>query len=142
MAEKFHFDLADYDDADYTVFVLARPGTDWQAFNLKLAADYKIPADIQNLMVSLVPIKKIHFYKNLNDNNLANLLVLLSGGIIALVLSCISYINLNSILASSRFRELGIRKAIGGNRRQIRRIVITSYSIHYTKLYEEISRVS
>ncbi len=129
MAEKFHFDLADYDDADYTVFVLARPGTDWQAFNLKLAADYKIPADIQNLMVSLVPIKKIHFYKNLNDNNLANLLVLLSGGIIALVLSCISYINLNSILASSRFRELGIRKAIGGNRRQIRRMLLADAAL-------------
>ncbi len=108
-----------YNNLAYNVFVLLQPGTDIQKLNLKIAEDYHMPVDIENIRVELIPIKRIHLHESISENNLSNLIIILIGGIVALILSCFSYINLTSILFSMRRHEVGIKKVNGGASKDI-----------------------
>lgn len=119
MAQKFRWNLTDYDNMDFDVYALTNEGTDIPSLNNKIAQQYDIPVDIIDYRVALVPIKRIHLHETLDENNLSNLLIILIGGIVALVLSCFSYVNLTAILFSTRKKEVGIKKVNGSGRREI-----------------------
>ncbi len=74
----------------------------------------------------LQPISELHYtghYGNFNDNDSANRSILTGLGVVALfllLLGCINFINLTTAQASQRAREIGIRKAMGVSRGQLR----------------------
>lgn len=116
MAEQLGWNTDEYYDTSYNVFTLTKKGTDIPGLNNKIAATYKIPVDIENVAIALVPIKRVHLYENISQNTKASLLILLVGGILALLISCFNYINLSSILFSTRSKEVGINKTIGAGK--------------------------
>ena len=73
---------------------------------------------------SLQPVTEIHLTSNLdgefkrNGNPLA-VKAFTFVGIMLLIIAWVNYINLSSIKAAERFREIGIRKTLGSSRRQI-----------------------
>ncbi|RVU02745.1 ABC transporter permease [Mucilaginibacter limnophilus] len=72
----------------------------------------------------LQPLKDIHFNSeyatfNYRTANLTTLYGLLAIAAFLLVLGCINFINLTTAQAVNRAKEIGIRKTIGGNRKQI-----------------------
>ena len=119
LAQRFNWKLDSYESSDYVIYALTRPGTDFKALNSKIASTLEIPVPIENLKAALVPIKRIHLKENIIQNNQANLYLLLVGGILTLIISCFNYINLNTILFSTRTKEVGIKKSFGANKRMI-----------------------
>ena len=68
----------------------------------------------------LQPVADIHLRPDNEDNSaIRSLTLYLSLGIIILIIACINYVNLATARSSIRMREIGIRKTIGAQRRQL-----------------------
>jgi len=68
----------------------------------------------------LQPVTDIHLRPDNKDNSaIRSLTLYLSLGIIILIIACINYVNLATARSSIRMREIGIRKTIGAQRRQL-----------------------
>ncbi len=72
----------------------------------------------------LQPLSELHFDTRFSNYNYrvisrGTIKAMSLVGIFILLISCINFINLNTALATFRFKEVGVRKALGGNRRQL-----------------------
>ena len=110
-----HWDYKEYNGTNYNIYVFMSPDANHKAINAKILSLYKIPVEMEQISVILMPIKDIHL-RGTWENNRGKLLGFLIGGLFVLVTSCFNYINLTNILFSTRARETGIRKVNGGNR--------------------------
>jgi putative ABC transport system permease protein len=108
----------EYASTAYNAFVLLRPGTNVSLLNEKILKNYKIPVQIDNIAAFLLPLKEIHF-RGTFENTMGKLLVFLLGGLFVILISCLNYINLSTILFSMRTKETGIRKVNGARRKHI-----------------------
>jgi putative ABC transport system permease protein len=102
----------EYNSTAYNSYVLLKPGTDLRSMNEKIRKSYKIPVQIENISAYLLPLKEIHF-KGTFENTKGKLMVFLLGGLFVLLISCLNFINLTTILFSARTRETGIHKVNG-----------------------------
>ncbi len=72
------------------------------------------------IVASLQPLQDIHLkYDGDSDNTRTNLYVFGVVAILILIISCVNYVNLTTAQASSRFKEIGVRKILGGLRKQL-----------------------
>ncbi len=108
----------EYHGTMYNGYVLLRPGTNVTLLNEKILTNYKIPVPIDNIAAFLLPLKEIHFNGTF-ENTKGKLLVFLLGGLFVILISCLNYINLSTILFSLRTKETGIRKVNGARRKHI-----------------------
>ncbi len=108
----------EYSSNAYSAFVLLRPGTNVSLLNEKILRSYKIPIQIENIAAFLLPLKEIHFNGTF-ENTKGKLFVFLLGGLFVILISCLNYINLSTILFSMRTKETGIRKVNGARRKHI-----------------------
>jgi putative ABC transport system permease protein len=79
--------------------------------------DFIIGCEIQNL-------KDIHFHNKAlfelgTTSDIRSIYILSSIGLAILLIACFNYINLATARASSRFREIGIRKVVGAHRHNL-----------------------
>ncbi len=105
----------EYNSTAYNSYVLLKPGTDLTQLNDKIRKLYKIPVPIENISAYLLPLKEIHF-RGTFENTRGKLMVFLLGGLFVLLISCLNFINLTTILFSSRTRETGIHKVNGARK--------------------------
>lgn len=85
----------------------------WANYNEKYAGSSRIDALLQ-------PLSKIHLYYSADsENTRTNIFVFGIIALLILVISCINYINLSVAGASSRFKEIGVRKVLGASRKQL-----------------------
>ena len=69
---------------------------------------------------SLQPIQDIHLYYSENSNTLrTNIYVFSIIALLILIISCVNYVNLTTAQATSRFKEVGVRKVLGAARGQL-----------------------
>lgn len=119
LADKLpHWDYKEYNGTNYSNYVFMSPDANYRAINAKILSLFKIPVEIEQISVILMPIKDIHL-RGTWENNRGKLLGFLIGGLFVLITSCFNYINLTNILFSTRARETGIRKVNGGNRSNV-----------------------
>jgi putative ABC transport system permease protein len=72
------------------------------------------------ITASLQPIEDVHIrYDDDSERTRTNLYVFGFVSILILVISCVNYINLTTAQASSRFKEMGVRKVLGALKRQL-----------------------
>ncbi|WP_028297218.1 ABC transporter permease [Olivibacter sitiensis] len=84
----------------------------------KINADYA--AFGMRIDVSLQALPDIHLLHSDNATTLrTNLYVFALVTVLILVISCFNYINLSTALASTRFKEIGVRKVLGARRLQL-----------------------
>lgn len=70
--------------------------------------------------VSLQPIRDIHLYYSGNSGTLrANIYVFSIVALLILIISCVNYVNLTTAQATTRFKEVGVRKLLGAARGQL-----------------------
>jgi ABC-type antimicrobial peptide transport system permease subunit len=74
--------------------------------------------------LSLEPLKEMHYderYGNFNGRTFSKDLILALSiiGIFLLVIACVNFINITTAQAINRAREVGVRKVLGGNRKQL-----------------------
>ena len=72
------------------------------------------------LIASLQPLQQVHLkYEDDSDNLKTNLYVFGIVAVLILIISCVNYVNLTTVQASSRFKEIGVRKYLGALRKQL-----------------------
>jgi predicted permease len=72
----------------------------------------------------LQPLKEIHFdsrYGNLGDHSTSKTILWTLGfiGVLIIIMASINFVNLSTAQAVGRSREVGVRKVLGGSRRQL-----------------------
>jgi len=69
---------------------------------------------------SLQPIQDIHLYYSGDSGTLrTNIYVFSVVALLILIISCVNYVNLTTAQATSRFKEVGVRKVLGAARSQL-----------------------
>ncbi|MGD9344675.1 MAG: ABC transporter permease [Candidatus Aminicenantes bacterium] len=82
------------------------------------------PEDLKNFEVSLQPIKDIHLRSRIRDQESSKMEIryiylFMSIALVILLIACINYMNLTTARSATRAREIGIRKVVGANRKQL-----------------------
>jgi len=110
------------------LFVRLKPGTSVAALASRLSKIYKAHQDAGDdtkARIGLQPLSDLHFdseYDGFDDGRTAHkptLYGLMAVAAILLLLACVNFINLTTAQAAQRAREIGVRKAMGGGRRQL-----------------------
>ena len=108
-------------------YILVEPGTDMApilAEASRLENEYfQVPGS--SYKVQAQPITDIHLYSNLDvgewgiNGSAANVYAVIIVGLIVLLLGCFNFINLVTAQAGKRVKEVGLRKTLGGTRKQL-----------------------
>lgn len=95
-------------------------------FNKKLEAfvTRHLPPDHAGYNLVLEPISEMHYdsrFGNFNGRTFSKDLITALNliGLFLVVVACVNFINLSTAQAINRAREVGVRKVLGGNRRQL-----------------------
>jgi putative ABC transport system permease protein len=143
----FSMDNVDYGWNNYLshnfyTYLLLRPGTDYKAFEkkfLEYTERYVIPQAKQLMQISsisdfekagnrleysLMPLTKIHLYSDRQfelsaGGNIQYVYIFSVVAIIILLIACINFMNLATARSANRAREVGIRKVLGTEKRQL-----------------------
>lgn len=68
----------------------------------------------------LQPVRDIHLYYSANSDTLrTNIYVFSVVALLILIISCVNYVNLTTARATTRFKEIGVRKVLGAARSQL-----------------------
>jgi predicted permease len=109
----------------YTFIVLPKEWT-VDKFNreLKIFSKKHKPAEYAQDSYVLQPLKEIHFderFGNYGGHTFSHSLITALSliGIFLLVIACVNFINLATAQAVNRSKEVGVRKVLGSNRRQL-----------------------
>ncbi|UCE06772.1 MAG: ABC transporter permease [bacterium] len=112
-------------------YILLQEGSDPEALESKIPAfldkyvykDYDIPDRYKNI-VSIQPLTDIHLHSHRNqeiESNSDIVYVILSSSIalLFLLIACINYMNLATARSGQRAKEVGMRKVVGAQRKQL-----------------------
>ncbi len=108
------------------IYCFTRRGFSVEKFNadLKIFAKKHKPAEYAKDGYIIQPLKEIHFddrFGNFNDHTFSHSLITALSliGIFLLVIACVNFINLATAQAVNRSKEVGVRKVLGSNRKQL-----------------------
>jgi putative ABC transport system permease protein len=115
----------------YGCYVLAKPNLNLESFNAQLrgfAKKMKSPENKDSHIIQ--PLSKVHFDTRVGNYGgktispeLIRALWLIATFI--LLIACVNFINLSTAQAANRAKEVGVRKVLGGNNRQLKTQFIT-----------------
>jgi len=118
----------EWNNPDYATFLFLRPGTNIRALSKKIDAwvnpsgNPGEQASQNTLHLRLEPLKKVHF--DTQAYNYANQLaitdfkyigIIITIAILVLLIACANYVNLVTAKASTRAKEVAVRKTIGAS---------------------------
>jgi putative ABC transport system permease protein len=127
---------------NFYTYLLLKEGTDYKAFEKhfsKYIADYVMPAAKQymhinsmeefkkagnNLEYTLMPLTKIHLYSDRSfelspGGNIKYVYIFSAVALFILIIACINFMNLTTARSANRAREVGIRKVLGTERKEL-----------------------
>ena len=115
-----------WDRHNYTTYVQLRKNSDAVAFASKIR---KILPELTHptnpLELEIQPLRRIYLHSHFEYDNHAitidiKILYILGGlALLILFIACVNFTNLTTALSSRRAREVGLRKMLGANRRQL-----------------------
>lgn len=82
------------------------------------------PESLRSIEIALQPIKDIHLHARIRGEESSRLEIryiylFMSIALVILLIACINYMNLTTARSATRAREIGIRKVVGANRKQL-----------------------
>ncbi len=114
-----------YSNSD-TTYIQLQQGYDYRELENKLPVflNKYAPKRYANYAGFLQPLKKIHLHSFFNfdiavTNDINNIYLFSAVALIILIIACINYMNLATARSFQRAKEVGMRKVVGAERRQI-----------------------
>ena len=109
---------------DFLTYIEFGDNVDVKAFEKKLQAFIEKHQNREADGHFLMPLKDIHLksrdnFEILKDSDLQNIHFLSLVAYLILVIACINYLNLTTAKALIRIKEIGVRKTLGANRKQL-----------------------
>lgn len=113
---------------DFTTYFRLRRGTDPTALEgrlLDLAKTYDQPGKRQNRF-AIQPLGKIHLFSRFNfdlaekNGDIRTVYLLSAIGLVILLVACFNFVNLFTARSATRAKEIGVRKVLGSERRDLR----------------------
>ncbi|MFI5159848.1 MAG: ABC transporter permease [Sphingobacteriales bacterium] len=137
LIHSYGYKEADYDfhDSDFWHYIQLKPGTDYKAFDAKMAAfserhfdGNKVSGSVEKFY--LQPLLKIHLYSDTEYENIETASSNVVWGLLIIALfiigiAWVNYINLATARASERALEVGVRKVTGATKGQLIRQFLT-----------------
>ncbi|MBN8857840.1 MAG: ABC transporter permease [Sphingobacteriales bacterium] len=119
--------LSSYGNNNLQIFVKLQPGVDYAQIAPKIRdIEHTEEGNINamNSYVTLQPMQRWHLYSNyINGKDTEGFLLYVRMfsiiGLLVLVIACINFINLTTARSEKRAREVGVRKAIGSQRKDL-----------------------
>jgi putative ABC transport system permease protein len=114
-----------YWDANYTTYLLLKDKNLIAQLQAKLPSFMKKEIEGQGATINfyLEPFNSIHLYSPYGgfepNNNIAYIYILAAVALLILVIACSTYINLSTARSIERAREVGVRKVIGADKKQL-----------------------
>jgi putative ABC transport system permease protein len=119
-----------WNNPNYTTFVLLKQGSDPSVLFQKIDAWVNPPSPEGNstrrLTLELEPLNKVHFNTTVYNfggqlavTDMKYIYIFAAIGFLVLVTACINYVNLATARATTRAREVGMRKSVGASFRQL-----------------------
>jgi putative ABC transport system permease protein len=115
-------DLDDMGNNFLYTYVLMNKGADIEEAGEKLTkflCEKQEDRDHKCTRYYLQPLKRIHLYPVWGGGPIRNVKIFSLIAFLILVIACINFINLSTALATGRFKEIGLKKVVGGNRRRL-----------------------
>ncbi len=101
-------------------FVQLQDGTDIASFSEKIVDTIVRHNPDNENTVLLQPLSRVHLYNPLgHPESLIFVLIFAAIGIIVLLIACINFMNLSTARSAKRAREVGIRKVVGADKKQL-----------------------
>jgi putative ABC transport system permease protein len=117
-----------WDSANDYSYLLLKPGADPKIVEKKMTAYLadlsKNDKSGSKSWFTLEPLTSVHLYSKLKDNlepsgNINYIYILGAVAMILLILACINFLNLVTAKAAERAHEIGVRKVMGAERKQL-----------------------
>jgi ABC-type antimicrobial peptide transport system permease subunit len=100
-----------------TTYVQLAPGTLAESVN-KTMEEYKKKVDPENTTVFfLQPLKNIHLYSIWGGGPIKNVRLFSAIAALLILIAAINFTNLSTAMSARRFREIGVKKTYGANRK-------------------------
>jgi putative ABC transport system permease protein len=118
--------LQTFNNTSCFTMVVLKPGTDLEGFNVKIADFVKRQTNngVTHRTLFLKKFNEIYLHGNyengvITGGRIAYIKLFSIIAVFILVIACINFMNLSTAKASRRIKEVGIKKAIGANRRAL-----------------------
>jgi putative ABC transport system permease protein len=121
----------EWNNPNYTTFVLLKPNASVASLQQKVN-DWVNPPSQSNpntanrLTLDLEPLNEVHFATNVFNyggklalTDIKYIYIFSAIGLLVLIIACINYINLATAKATTRAREVGMRKSVGASFKQL-----------------------
>jgi ABC-type antimicrobial peptide transport system permease subunit len=101
-------------------YVQLQEGTDLASLSEKIIDTIVRHRPDNKNTVLLQPLSRVHLYNPLgHPESLVFVLIFVAIGIIVLLIACINFMNLTTARSAKRAREVGIRKVVGADKKQL-----------------------
>jgi ABC-type antimicrobial peptide transport system permease subunit len=106
---------------DCPSYVLLSKGTDYKKVVSKISGTINKyePQSHTKYSVGLTPLKKIHLYALSGTNPIVYVYIFSAIAFLVLLVACINFMNLSTARSALRAKEIGVRKVVGANRRDL-----------------------
>lgn len=149
-----------WSDFGHFNYVRLKPGADpkelesklmpWMRKYITVSDEYYQNAVANNNGFKVRPVKDIHLKSHLRwelegNGNMEYVYILAAAALLTLVMACINFMNLMTAKSAERAKEIGIRKTLGAQRRQLsiqflnESILVTFISIGFALLFIELA---
>lgn len=114
-----------YSDANYVTYFLLKENSSLEQLQTKISAFMKKEMEGKSASINffLEPFKKVHLYSPHDsftpNSSISYIYILAAVALLILVIACFTYINLSTARSLERAKEVGVRKVLGAEKRQL-----------------------
>lgn len=112
-------DLSDWGRFDFRTYVLMKTDIPQAEMNAKMGGYYQEHAQDSSTQLRFMPLTKIHLYSANGSGSILYVRLFSLIGLVVLAVACINFVNLSTARATLRCREVGVRKVVGAQRRDL-----------------------
>lgn len=114
-----------YSDANYVTYFLLKENSSFEQLQTKISAFMKKEMEGKSASFNffLEPFTKVHLYSPHDsftpNSNIRYIYILAAVALLILIIACFTYINLSTARSLERAKEVGVRKVLGAEKKQL-----------------------